>query len=293
MFWRMITIEQQKLTRRAMFWVEMGLLLLIVVAFFGGIFGIRQALLNGVDTSGSDGGLVITGIDVEMATDLLTWPLGIATGFSIVNGVGTFLIIILAGTFVAQEYGWRTVQLWLTRGVPRPVVMLAKFTAVTIVTFIFVMLVALMGTGITAVFSQSYLGNIPVDTIQWGQLILSIFLGTVALLPYAALAFFLGVVSRSTVVAIGGGLAFTSLIEPLLGSLAQFLDGRWAAFAGYLPNQLHGVLSSQLAEISSSGLPVTAAGDINMITAVSILTLYVVLFVGAAVVVFQRQDVGG
>lgn len=292
MFWQMITIEQQKMTRRAMFWLELGLLLLVLIALIGGIFYVRQALLNDVDLSDNEGGLVITGIDLEMATELLTWPAGVMNGFTAVEAVGTFLIIILAGSIVAQEYSWRTVQLWPTRGVPRSIVLAAKFTALSIAAFLFVFLVVILGLVLTAVFSQAYLDHIPFDTIDWGQLFLSIMLRGFTLLPYVAITFFLGVISRSTIGAIGGGLAFVIFIEPLWQSLAAFLGGRWLTINEYLPVQLKAVIHGQFAAISAAA-PAASGGEVGLGTAVVVMSLYILICVTAALLVFQRQDIGG
>ncbi|MCB9007265.1 MAG: hypothetical protein H6656_07880 [Ardenticatenaceae bacterium] len=55
------------------------------------------------------------------------------------------------------------------------------------------------------------------------------------LLPYAALTFFLAVVSRSTVVAIGGGLAYAMLIEGCWFSFFAFVGGTWLKLGNICP----------------------------------------------------------
>jgi len=293
MFWQMLSIEQTKISRRTMFWVELGLMALTVLALAGLFFGVRQALNAGV-TEGSN--WQIEGITGPEAESMLTWPGGLLVGFTAVYGIGTFLVIVLAGAGTAQEYGWRSFQLWLSRGVPRPLLMLAKFTAVCLTTLLLVIVAVSLGALLTAGFSQAFLDAIPFAEVVWGQVLLNGLLLTLGLLPYAALTLLLAVASRSTVVAIGGGLAFTTLLEPVLSQLAMLLGGRWAELVQYSPRALNGNLRSLTAEIAPSNPFISAnasAAGIATETAVISLVLYTALFVSLALVIFQRQDLGG
>lgn len=293
MFWQMLSIERTKISRRTMFWVELGLMALTVLALVGLFFGVRQALNAGV-TEGSN--WRIEGINGAEAESMLTWPGGILMGFTAVYGVGAFLVIVLAGAVTAQEYGWRSFQLWLSRGVPRPLVLLAKFTAVCLTTLLLVIVAVSLGALLTAGFSQAFLDAIPLAEVRWGQVLLNSLLLALGLLPYAALTLLLAVASRSTVVAIGGGLAFTTLLEPILSQLAMLLGGRWAELVQYLPRALNGSLRSLTAEIAPAN-PFLAANTppmgVSTETAVIGLALYTIFFVGMALVIFQRQDLGG
>ena len=146
----------------------------------------------------------------------------------------------------------------------------------------------------TAVFTQNLQGSLPFAEVDWWQAALSILRTAYTLLPYAALTFLLAVASRSTVVAVGGGLAYTLLIEGVLMQLLGLVGGTWAKIGQYLPAGLSNSLASlnRVSRQTNSGL-VTQADGLSMETAVIGIALYTLLFVGLAVLAFRRQDLSG
>ncbi|MGB3716901.1 MAG: hypothetical protein WA996_20975 [Candidatus Promineifilaceae bacterium] len=281
MFWQMIKIEQTKIFKRTIFRSELVLLALAVTA----LYVIAYVVLSG-DSSGQ--------LPPESLQDSITWPTGLTGVLGIASGpnLGGILMIVLVGAFVAQEYTWSTLQLWLSRGVPRPFLILAKFTALLLPAFLFVLTAALVGGVISAAFSLHLLGSIPFDQVAWGELGLNAVLIAYSLLPYAALTFFLAVLSRSTVASIGGGLAYTLLMEGIVLQLIGTLGGFWGEIGRYLPGGLaRGLLASE------AGITVEV-GDVSMATvryfdpgaaAVGI-ALYLLVFIIASLLIFQRQD---
>src|SRR5512134_2513977 len=105
MFWQMITIEQSKITRRTMLWVELALLAIGIVVLHLALYGALQA--------GDMGGEAMQAELVEQMEQTLVWPAGLdsAVDFAAGPNLGGILIIILVGAVVAQEYTWRTLQL--------------------------------------------------------------------------------------------------------------------------------------------------------------------------------------
>ena len=280
MFWKMVNIEHSKIFKRAILWVELALLALIVIA----IYGIMFAVLKG-DSVGAD-------IGIEQ---YLTWPdsLMASLSFSAGPNLGGLLIIVLVGALVAQEYTWGTLQMWISRGVPRPIFLGAKFAAVLLPALLIVLTPLVIGGLMSAVFSLILLDGIPFAQVSWGQLGLDTILYTYSLLPYAALAFLLAVASRSTVVAIGGGLAYVLLLEGIaLQLIGSVLGGIWAQIGTYLPGGLaRGLLAL------NSGLKVEVGDGPALVTpflepgpAALGIGLYVVLFVVVAILIFRRQD---
>ena len=185
-------------------------------------------------------------------------------------------------------------QLWLSNGISRPVLLLAKFTAVLLPSLLLVLAPFVAGALTTAVFTQNLQGSLPFAQVDWWQAALSIGRTAFTLLPYAALTFFLAVISRSTVVAIGGGLAYAMLIEGVLVQLLTFVGGTWAKIGQYLPAGLSNSLAAlnRVSASSGTGL-VTQAEGVSMATAVPGIALYTLLFVGLAIFAFRRQDLGG
>ena len=292
MFLQMTRIEQQKLTRRRMFWIELGLLIFVVMAMFGLIYYARYALENGL--TNDDGGLVVEGGDATDFEAMLMWPDGILGSLAAVRNFGGFLMIVLVGAIVAQEYAWRSLSLWLSRGVPRWLFLLAKFTAVTFTAILMTLTAVLIGTIISGIFGMSILDALPFADVNWGMVGLSILTTAFGMLPYAAFAFFLAVISRSVIVAIGGGLAFITLIEPLARQLLPILGEKWANATQYFPASLADTIGMVDNQINASASVLTVPdGMMGVETAVIITALYIVVFISLSLLTFRQQDLGG
>ena len=286
MFWQMVAVEHKKLTRRKILWIELAVM--AAAAVF-----IPLVIYLASQSDGSGNLVITTDGPVE---EMIAWPLALRLGIDLASGggLGGLLIVILIGTLTAQEYGWRTMQLWLSNGISRPVLLLAKFTAVLLPSLLLVLAPFVTGALTTAVFTQNLQGSLPFAQVDWWQAALSIGRTAFTLLPYAALTFFLAVISRSTVVAIGGGLAYAMLIEGVLVQLLTFVGGTWAKIGQYLPAGLSNSLAAlnRVSASSGTGL-VTQAEGVSMATAVPGIALYTLLFVGLAIFAFRRQDLGG
>ncbi|MCL4263188.1 MAG: ABC transporter permease subunit [Anaerolineae bacterium] len=293
MFNQMIRIEQQKLTRRAMFWVELGLMAAVILMVILFTFFVKQMLDSGVSESGA---FRVEGMDGAQAQALLTWPMSFLQILSVAGSWGSFLLIVLSGALTAQEYGWRSFQLWLSRGVPRWSVMVAKFTAVTLAAVLLVGTAVLLGGLLTGILSAVYLPEIPFTAVNWGYLALSVLAVTYSLLPYAALAMLLAVASRSTALTIGGGLAFVTLVEPLAMQLLPMLGDGGAALVRYFPAAVAQVANNHfITQIvnDTASASATTTGPMMPIAAVLLLGVYTVAALGTAVALFQRQELGG
>lgn len=283
MFWQMVSIEQKKLIHRKILWVELA------IAAAAAVFIPLMIYLASQSTSSNV--VITTDGPVE---DMIAWPLALRLGIDLLSGggLGGLLIVILMGTLTAQEYGWRTMQLWLSNGVSRLVLMLAKFTAVLLPTFLFVLAAFVAGAVTTGFITQGIQGSLPFAEVDWWQAMLSVLRTAYTLLPYAALTFLLAVVGRSTVVAVGGGLAFTLLIEGVLIQLLGFLGGIWTDLVQYLPAGLSNSLTA-LNRVTAVTGPAVPADGLSAGTAVFGIALYTIVFIGLAVFAFRRQDLGG
>ena len=287
MFLQMVNIEQKKLSKRTMFWVELSVIVLSVLLMFGAFYAVQTADFSENENVRVEG-------DMDNLADLLVWPMGITVGFEALSLVGGFLLIIMAGAFVAQEYSWGSFQLWLSRGVPRPILLLAKFLVITMVTLLFVFTAVFIGTIISAIFSLNNGGTIPFASVNWLVVLQSILLVTYSLLPYIALAFFLAVIGRSMLVAIGGTLAAVLIIEPILSQLGMVGGGVWEAMVPYLPSNLGEIVSQPILQIPNATKVMEASTQIMSVgTAVLALNVYIILFMAGALFFFQRQDLGG
>jgi ABC-type transport system involved in multi-copper enzyme maturation permease subunit len=283
MFWNMFVVENQKLFKRAIVWVELAVVAVAVLAVNLMLFVITR-----VDTGDPMMGAL---------QETLVWPgaltqtAGLASGASL----GGILIIILTGAAMAQEYTWRTLQLWLSRGVPRSLFLTAKFAALLTPALLLVVVPLVLGGMITAVFSQIILGEIPFAAVEWGNVLWLTLATAYSLLPYAGLAFFLAVATRSTMITIGGGLAYTLLIEGMAVQIMALAGGNLAAIGKYVPA---GLVQSMLGLGAEANLELEAQMGLTVqylepgAAAVGI-ALYTVAFVALSILVFRRQDLGG
>lgn len=286
MFWNLFANENTKNFRRSMFWVEVLILVILLVLVQGVLFAVAEFNVGGEASDPQ--------AKAELQTGLV-WPgalpgtLGLMGG----NALGGMLLIILVGAATAQEYNWRTMHLWVSRGVRRPLLLLAKFAGLLPPMLLLVSTALLAGAGISALFTLQLQGGLPFDQVDWAQAGLSILRSTYALLPYAGLSFLLAVATRSVVVAVGGGLAFSLLAESLLFQLLTLFGSGLSRLAGYLPSGLGQTLTSlngaivQTADLTAGQ---AAAGTLSPAQAVVGIALWTLLFLGLSIAVFQRQD---
>jgi ABC-2 type transport system permease protein len=286
MFWQIVNTEHTKIFKRAIFWVEVAVALALIAAMYLVMFAISRP--------GASSEMPPEAIaEIE---EILTWPsalnglVGMAAGPSL----GGIIMVILAGAVMAQEYTWNTLQLWLSRGVPRSLFLGAKFVALLLPMLILVLAVLVAGGALTATFTVLIDGSLPVSEVAWLELLLQSGKVAYTMLPYAALAFFLAVLSRSTIVAVGGGLAYVLAGEGVAVQLLTLAGGGWAQIGRYIPSGL-----AQALQESNAGLVI---GDADSLDALQYLepgqaaigiALYTLLFVGLAVLAFRRQDYTG
>jgi hypothetical protein len=143
--------------------------------------------------------------------------------------------------------------------------------------------------GLSAIFSLTVHGTVNVGGVHTGELLLSALRTTVAMLPYAALTFLLAVASRSTVVAVGGGLAFVAVVETALGNILPLLGTGFARVVQYLPAGLAAALNSQNFALAGLPAPHTAFQPSPLVALIGI-AAYTLVLGGAALWIFRRQD---
>lgn len=285
MFMRTYSIEQTKLMRRPLPWIILAVLAGAILL----INGLNYLVLN--SGLGADMGLEIT----EEVRRQITWPGSLLNALSIAGGsaLGGFLVVILSGTTMAQEYTWRTLQQWLGRGVPRPVFLAAKFAALLPPILLMVLTPLLVGGVLTALFTVQLNGSLGFDQVAWGSVALRALATAYTLLPYAALTFFLAVATRSTVAAVGIGVAFALLVEGIILQMAALFSEALARLTLYLPAGLaQSLLQSQrLVQVSVDGEMVTTGAELlSPAVAVAGIAVYTLLFLALSMIIFRRQD---
>lgn len=273
MFWNILRLESQKTFQRTLFWIS-----LIILALFLALCSVLFFSFQGA-----------------LPRWLLVWPgsliyaLNNAIGFTSWSSYGTYVLIILTGVVMAQEYSWRTLQLWLSHGLPRTLFLSAKFL-ITILCALAIVLACLLAVGATTlILSLVATGSVNVQNLDIPQLLLSLLRTTYSMLPYAALTMLLAVASRSAVVAVGGGLAFIAIGETVLNMLLPLFGHPFALLAQFLPANL--AISLNSANYALAKLPATHT-PLQPNPAMTILgiALYTLLFGTISLIIFRRQD---
>jgi len=287
MFVNACRMEMTKVFRRRMTWVLVGSMALFVAGAYLAIYAVAQQALSDPEVSAGT---------VAALRAMLCWPQALTAllGLSGGAGLGGLMIVILVGAMTAQEYSWRTAHLWLSRGLPRPTYLLAKYAALLVAALVVMLTAVLVATPLITWFTQQLTGSPGLAGLNLVEMGLSIVKTAYTILPYAGLTFLVAVVTRSTAAAIATGLAYALVLENIVVQILGLAGGAWAEIARYAPANLASALiqsSMRLVEVDlgsgvNAGLPdpwVAAAG----------ISLYVVAFVGLALWAFRRQNLTG
>ncbi len=276
MFANLWAIEQRKTFKRKAFVITLaGTAALLVFLVLGTHFSAQVAAQQG-------GGIG------ELPSML--WPSGIVvllTDFLSPGFIGGIVPVILATAFLVEEYRWGTLQLWLSRGVPRSTVLGAKAAALVLPLLLTLIAATLIGGGASALVTHLGAGPGSAEQVNFAQLVLSLLRTLTAMLPVAALTLLLGVLTRSTAGTLGAAMGYLLLGEQLLGGLLSLTGLSTAAL--YLPITVSTVLTlynhtlikgSEAAKSIPVGQAAAFAGAL----------LWTAVFLGLAMWRFNRQD---
>jgi ABC-type transport system involved in multi-copper enzyme maturation permease subunit len=285
MFRNIVAAENTKNFKRSLLRVELGLLAVLVFSIFTFIY--FAFLLTPVRVP-------ISASERAQLVQLVSWPGSLVESQTLIAGseLGVLLLVVFVGAVTAQEYGWRTFRLWLSRGTPRNLLLAAKFTALLLPIFAIV-LTALVSTAVsTAIISTQIHGSLHLEQLNMWQLSLSILRTAYSLLPFAAMAYLLAIASRSAAVAIGVSFAYIVIVEDLLVQALGILKGNLSQVALYLP----GMLSNSLLSMNQMN-PNMASGEqsylLNPVSAAAGVAIWTLSFFAIALWIFRRQDFTG
>lgn len=286
MFWRLFVIENRKLIKRPMLWIELGTLAAMIILLFSALYiAIQQSATP--EMQGAAAAMKAT----------LTWPQGLQQALGVVagNGLGGLLVIVLVGTITAQEYTWRTFHSMVSRGAPRVTLLSAKFAAMLIPVLLIVLVALFSGGFVTGILSLTQDGSLHADQVHFGKLLLAVLRNAYTLLPYAGLAFMLAIATRSVAATIGIALTYALIIEGFLVSLALQFSGVLSKVLVYLPSSLAtGLLRLDRPSLSvgvSSSSPMMATLHwLEPVPAAVGIALWTLIFFTAALLIFRRQD---
>lgn len=214
-------------------------------------------------------------------------PAGIvANVLTMLAGLGGALALVLGAMSSAREYGWRTITTLLTQRPTRIGYLGGKVTALAILTLIMT-LATFAIAALASVLVASSLG----ETIAFPTLAdfaVGVAAGWLILGAWTTLGFGLGLLFRSTGLAIGLGLVYALVLETII----QAMSGLDEAFAT-VSRGLLGFNAASLASTFGPELPATFGPviDVAPMTAAAVLAAYVVVSVLVSGLIFLRRDV--
>jgi ABC-type transport system involved in multi-copper enzyme maturation permease subunit len=269
MFLRLLIIETRKTLKHPALWIGMAALTLLLA--FALLINHLQ-IANGYQPA--DGGL---------EKDMLF-------GLAFFNWIGVLVYAVIASVISAFDYPDRSIQLWLTRGLSRPVFLFARLTAILFFDLLMVVFAVIAILGLGALSRNLFFGAVDASNLNYTALpvvTLRVFWGS---LPYLVLTVLFAIISRSPMFAAGGTIVYGSVFEILVLTLSSKLP----TLVRYLPISLSQVLQTYNAALDRtvSPLPLDASIMPEPRAVILIGVIFIILSI-ASLIIFSRQDLGG
>ena len=217
----------------------------------------------------------------------LEFAFALPSSITIVTDGFVFLVIplmVLAASVVGVEYGLGTLRTTLTRGVGRWQLLSAKLIMLMVAGIAGVIVLSaslVIASLLAAVIPPAEEGPLIVTEAEaWMDIAIGLGKLVFALAPYIALAVFVAVATQSTAQGVAlsmGYYVLELLIAPLLGGIAEWLE-----------NVLEVALLGPSADEWLS-----EASTTDTLRAFFVILAYTVVFVAAALWLFQRRDIAG
>lgn len=258
------------------------------------IFGIMAALLSGLMTIGYIATRVserAPGVSLDDDVRSFLFPGVFQDGFSIIGGVGSILLVVIAAAIIGSEYSWGTIRVLVGSGVPRARLIASKLVTVALVT-IGLTLVGFIAFTVTSVGIAIFGGHtLDMSWLNGGTAIdvLLMFVRTVfILLVSAVLAFTVTVFSRSLAAGIAVGIGFM-----VFEGIAVGLLGLMGNVGETLANLLLSPNMNAITNLNHIGGEGTFVSDglPDPWRAAALLTAYTIAMIAACFWIFRRRDV--
>ena len=265
MFLHLLFIEIRKTLKHPALWLGLGVLVFLLALTI-----LVDHLLLARGPRGASGGL---------ENDLLL-------GLAFFNWLGILVYAVTGAVIAAFDYPDRSLQLWLTRGVPRALLLSARLTTILFFGWLIVCFAVAAILGLSALSRTLIFGTVDSTNLELTALPLATLRVFWSSLPYLALTVLLAILSRSPLFAAGGTIVYGTVVEQFAPALAERLP--W--FIHYLPASLAQVLQNGNTAIDRSVAAAARQPHGQAILLIGLIFLFLSL---ASLAVFSRQDLGG
>ena len=269
MFLRLLAIETRKTLKHPALWI--GLLALTSLLAFAILIDHLQ-IAKGYQPA--KGGL---------EQDLLF-------GLAFFGWIGVLVYAITASVISAFDYPDRSIQLWLTRGVTRPVLLFARLTTILFFSLLMVCFTVVAILGLAVLSRSLFFGAVDTSNLNPSALLPVILRVFWCSLPYLALTVLFAIVSRSPLFAAGGTIVYGSVFE----LLALHLSSKFPTLVQYLPISLAQVLQAHNTTLDRAAAPLPIDATVmSEPRAMLLIGLIFIILSAVSLVIFSRQDLGG
>ncbi len=268
MFLRLLAIDICKTLKNPGLWVGLaGVLFLLACAT---LFRHVQILHGYAESSGG------------LEKDLLS-------GLAFFNQIGILVYAILSAGIAAFDYVDRSMHLWLTRGVARPMLLTARLTAILFFGLLLVCFSVIAILGLSALSRSLFFGVVDATHLNPAALLPAALRLFWSSLPYLALTVLLAVLSRSPFFAAGGTILYGSVVEQFAPALGE----RFPWLVRYMPASLSQALQHGTHALDRNALPISPDAILPQGQAILLIGMTFLLLSIASFVIFSRQDLGG
>jgi len=269
MFLRLLTIETRKTFKHPALWI--GLIALVVLLALG-ILTHHLQIVNGYRPA--TGGL---------EQDLLF-------GLSYFGWIGVLVYAVTASVISAFDYPDRSIQLWLMRGVPRTMLLLARLLTILLFGFLMVIFAVIAIIGLGALFRVFFFDNVDASNLNLAALLPVTMLVFCTSIPYLTMTVLFATISRSPLFAAGGTIVYGTIFE----TYAIRLGGKFPELVKYLPISLSRVLEAHYTILDHTATSFTTnAAAMSQLQALPIIGSISIILCIISLVIFSRQNLGG
>jgi ABC-2 type transport system permease protein len=290
--WRLLQIELFKIFKRPRTYISFGAIAAMILIIQLGLKFDGKSYLE----------LLMSGISDSFYVPYELILNGYLVAFVILNTLlihVPLLVALVAGDEIAGEANMGTLRLLLTRPVSRTQLMLAKFMASVIYTVTLLVWMAILalflsilffGTNDMLIARNEVMEQISRDDILW-RYIAAFGYAAVALSTVAALAFLLSVFAENSIGPIVSTISIVIVLTilsemkiPLYDNTVKpyLFTSHMLAWKGFFYSKANA--EGQAIKGSIENLPA-------IFRSLSVLLSYIILFVGSAILIFNRKDI--
>lgn len=197
----------------------------------------------------------------------LTFPGSVQFAGGYTAFMGVILLAILAGAVVGGEFGFGTLRLALSRGMGRAQVLTAQVAALAILSLGISLVMVLLGILLGVTIGPLLGATLPALSGSGALALVTYWLAvSFHLFAFAAIAFFLATLTRSTATGIAGPLGyyvFELIAVGILTALSFAIRGDLGNFLSHVPDWLLGQNLDMIATKAFEPLQAAAASGIS------------------------------